>query len=84
LGGILNNQTQIQFSGNNTADELMDYLALEEIISKMSPRKQIVVALMSAGYTQEECGTIIGLTRAAIGYTYNTILREMRTSLNAT
>lgn len=59
-------------------EEISNRLELVELISKLPVKQRVVVALRAAGYTQEECGKILGVTRAAIGFSYKRAVRRMR------
>ena len=55
------------FDGEGAAD---NSLLLLEALRKLPEKERAIVALRVAGYTQKECGQIVGLTRAAIGGIY--------------
>ena len=52
---------------------------IKRSFDKLTAKHRAIVALRMAGYTQRECGEIVGLTRAAVGISYKkakTIIRE--------
>jgi RNA polymerase sigma factor (sigma-70 family) len=59
-------------------DSIIEKMLLTEAISKLPPKQRAVVALISAGYTQNECGRIFGMTRAAIGFIHKKALSHLR------
>jgi DNA-directed RNA polymerase specialized sigma24 family protein len=55
-----------------------DLLTLREAVSKLPDKLRAVVALRSSGYTQKECGEILGVTRAAIGFAQKRAILKLR------
>ncbi len=43
-------------------------ILLEDSIDRLPQKEKAVLALRYAGYTQHECGVIIGVTRSAVGF----------------
>lgn len=62
-------------------EQIVDELLLDQAVQKLPPKQRMVVALRSAGYTQQECGVILGLTRAAIGFIHKQALAQIRQAL---
>jgi RNA polymerase sigma factor (sigma-70 family) len=59
-------------------DRIIDHMLLISAVHRLPPKQQVIVALRSAGYTQQECGDIVGMTRAAIGFIYKRAVRRLR------
>lgn len=53
---------------------------LEAALDMLPEKERAVIALRLAGYTQKECGSIVGLTRAAIGTIYKRGLEMLSTN----
>lgn len=66
----------------NQGDDIELRILLEDAIKKLPPKQQVVVALREAGYSQMECGVIIGMTRAAVGFIQKKSLFNLRGILN--
>jgi DNA-directed RNA polymerase specialized sigma24 family protein len=47
---------------------IINLIDLNEAIKKLPIKLRTIAALRTAGYTQRECGEILGVTRAAIGF----------------
>lgn len=58
-------------------EETLLRLELVEAVAQLPPKLRIVTALLSAGYSQQECASILGLTRGAVGLIY----KRARTSI---
>jgi RNA polymerase sigma factor (sigma-70 family) len=67
--------------GHSEEEQMMSEMLLDEAVQKLPPKQRVVVALRAAGYTQQECGVILGLTRAAIGFIHKQALAKIRQSL---
>lgn len=52
---------------NNDTDLELD---LFDAVHRLTPKQRVVVAMLSAGYTQKEVARVIGNTRAAVGIIY--------------
>lgn len=64
--------------GHSEEEQLISEMLLAEAVQKLPPKQRMVVALRAAGYTQQECGVILGLTRAAIGFIHKQALTQIR------
>jgi len=65
-------------------EKLESRLAIEETVDKLPVKEKVVLTLRLAGYTQRECGFIIGMTRSAVGIIYKravTLLRGLMTQV---
>lgn len=51
-------------------DHLDDLIIVGGAIMQLTDKERVVVALRLSGYTQKECGEIIGMTRAAAAAIY--------------
>ena len=49
------------------ADSLLVSLVLRDAVDRLPDNLRAVVALRFAGYTQQECAGVLGMTRANIG-----------------
>jgi DNA-directed RNA polymerase specialized sigma24 family protein len=54
--------------GYEEEEAIIRKLLLIEAVQLLPPKYKAVLALRMAGYSQRECGQIMGLTRAAIGF----------------
>jgi DNA-directed RNA polymerase specialized sigma24 family protein len=63
----------------NDEEETLLRMQLVAAVDKLPPKLKIVVALLSAGYTQQESANILGLTRGAIGL----IFKRAKLRINA-
>ena len=59
-------------------DRIFSHMLLIAAVHKLPAKQQVIVALRTAGYTQQECGEIVGMTRAAIGFIYKRALKRLR------
>ena len=59
-------------------DKIISRLLLLEAVQRLQPKYAAVIALRSAGYSQQECGVILGVTRAAIGFIQKRAIKEIR------
>jgi len=60
------------------AEKIESAVAIDEIISKLPVKEKVVIALRLAGYTQRECGVMIGMTRSAVGIIYKRAINLLR------
>lgn len=51
-------------------NSIIDTMMLSESMQKLSKKYRLVLALYLSGYNQRECGVILGITRAAVGFIY--------------
>lgn len=56
--------------GLDEEDDILLKIQLEDAIKDMPIKLRAVVALLSAGYTQQESARILGITRGAVGMIY--------------
>jgi len=59
-------------------DELDGVLILFMASQRLPNKERAVLALRMAGYTQRECGAVIGMTRSAVGIIYKRSLALLR------
>jgi len=66
------------------ADEegVINNMHLMSMFTDLPPKQQVVLALRTAGYTQKECGIILGVTRAAVGFNYHRAVQLLREAAN--
>lgn len=65
----------------DTEGGVIDLLILKDAIANLPVKERVVTALRSAGYTQRECGEIMGITRSAIGFAEKRALHKLRKTL---
>ena len=63
-------------------EEIFEEIELEAKVKALPPKQRVVVAMISAGFTQADCASIIGLTRAAVGVIWHRTLQELRGTMN--
>lgn len=56
-------------------------ITLKESIRRLHPRHRAVLALRMAGFTQKDCGIVLGVTRPAIGHMHRRALEEIRKAM---
>ena len=66
---------------HSTEEDMFEEIELEEHIRALPPKQRVVVGMISAGFTQADCASIIGLTRAAVGVIWHRTLEELRGNL---
>jgi DNA-directed RNA polymerase specialized sigma24 family protein len=79
---VLNNVKPLEVNMRLSDDEegqIFTEMALYDAVKQLSTKQRMVVALITAGYTREECSTILGITRQAVGFIYKRAIRKMRT-----
>ena len=63
---------------SGSEDDLFTNMVLREAIQELDPVRKAVISLRAAGYTQQECGTILGLTGVAVGLIYRKTVLQLR------
>lgn len=66
------------FDKREQEDSINTDVLIRTAIQRINPKYQAVLAMRSAGFTQAECGLILGVTRAAIGFIYKRGIQELR------
>ena len=56
-------------------------IIIENEVKRLPPNERVVVALRAAGFTQEECGKLIGLTRPAVGAIHSRAMDALKERL---
>lgn len=62
-------------------DDLFTYMMLRRAVHNLPDKHRAVIALRMAGYKQKECGAILGVTRAAIGFIQKRAIEMLRQEL---
>jgi transcriptional regulator len=57
---------------------LANLILVKEKMYKLPPIQRIVLVLRLCGFTQKECGELLGTTRAAIGYIYKRAIKNIK------
>lgn len=59
-------------------ERMIERVFLENAVRDLPDKLKVVVAMNVAGYTQKECATVIGLTKAAVGSIFKKSLVRVR------
>lgn len=70
----------MSISDQQEEDLFLD-MALKEEVSNLPTKQRIAIAMIAAGYTQEECGKVLGVTRAAVGFIRKNAVATLRRTL---
>lgn len=62
-------------------ENIFEGIELEEEVQALPDKQKVVVAMIASGFTQADCASIIGLTRAAVGVIWHRTLEELRGKL---
>lgn len=62
-------------------EDLFLAMALQDEVDRLTEKQRVAVAMIAAGYTQEECGKVLGVTRAAIGFIRKNAIATLRRTL---
>lgn len=62
-------------------DERDDYLSLLDSIRGLEKKDQIIVALISSGFTRIEISRLVGITRNAVGKRYTKSILKLRQTM---
>lgn len=59
-------------------EAMFERVFLENAVHDLPDKLKVVVAMNAAGYTQKECASVIGLTKAAVGSIFKKSLVRIR------
>jgi len=59
-------------------DNLENQISIQETLGKLPVKERVVISLKTAGFTRGEIGTIIGMTRSAVGIIYKRATNLLR------
>lgn len=63
-------------------DDLFSNLSLAAAVNQLPNKYKAVIALRLAGYTQKECGSLLGFTRSAVGFIQKKALAQLKELLD--
>lgn len=63
---------------NDSEEQLFEKMTLQDAVRQLTQVRRIIVALRSAGYTQQDCGVILGLTGVAVGLIHRRAIEQIR------
>lgn len=68
-------------SSPSQIDDRDDYLSLLNAIRGLDKKDQIIIALVSSGFTRIESGVLVGITRNAVGKRYTKAIIKLKNML---
>ncbi len=72
------------FTSHQDENDVLEIVAAETIINKLSSRRRAIIALITAGYRQADVGKLLGMSRTSVGGIYRETLEYLLLSIGRT